>query len=494
MILIRFQIFKRFLVIRQDAALPEASFEEEVSGQELDDPFFGLVERGASRDDLWLGRPVPRYTSYPPATAFRDDMTPEAYGSMLEALSAEEPVSLYFHVPFCQALCLYCGCHTMPTRQHERIDAYLSAVHREMEYVAASSERGRRVSQIHFGGGSPNMMSEKDIGLMFGALVRRFDLSSCREIAMELDPRLVTKAQARTLSLTGVNRVSLGVQDFNPDVQEAIGREQPYELVATANDLLRDLGVRNINFDLMYGLPLQSPASVAQTARQAAALKPDRIALFSYAHVPQAKKHQKALEQFILPGPHAALAMERAARMALVEAGYVQIGMDHFALPHDSLAKASESGTLRRNFQGYTDDDSSALLGFGASSIGHLPSAYVQNARDVELYQKRIAEKTFATARGLVLSGEDRVRAAIIESLMCQLSVNIETICREHNYSLSALAAEMEALTPYKKAGLISVESYKIKLATPYRMAVRVIASVFDATKQSADAPVSKAV
>ncbi len=188
--------------------------------------------------------------------------------------------------------------------------------------------------------------------------------------------------------------------------------------------------MRNIKFDLMYGLPLQSPASVAQTARQAAALKPDRIALFSYAHVPQAKKHQKALEQFILPGPHAALAMERAARTALVEAGYIQIGMDHFALPHDSLAKAQEEGALRRNFQGYTNDPSSTLLGLGASSIGKLPSAYFQNTRDIDAYQRKIGERDFATQRGLVLSGEDKLRAAIIEKLMCELSVNIETVCR----------------------------------------------------------------
>lgn len=481
-------------MIRQEAALNEPLLDEDEGGLDLEDPFLGLVQRGGARDDLWLGKAVPRYTSYPPATAFQENVSAEAYRSMLFSLSPEEPVSLYLHVPFCQALCLYCGCHTTPTRQHDRIALYLDYLHREMEMLASTAERAWRVSHLHFGGGSPNIMSEKDIGLMFGALVRRFDLSSCQEIAMELDPRLITKAQAKTLGLTGVTRVSLGVQDFNPEVQAAIGREQPYELVATANDLLREQGVRNINFDLMYGLPLQSPASVAQTARQAAALKPDRIALFSYAHVPQAKKHQKALEQFILPGPHAALAMERAARTALVEAGYIQIGMDHFALPHDSLAKAQEEGALRRNFQGYTNDPSSTLLGLGASSIGKLPSAYFQNTRDIDAYQRKIGERDFATQRGLVLSGEDKLRAAIIEKLMCELSVNIETVCREHNYSLSALGAEIEALEPYEKAGLIRREGNRITLTTPYRMAVRVIASVFDKTQRAPDAPVSKAV
>ncbi len=478
-------------MIRQDALLLRPLLEEEADfGPE--DPFLGLVGQGPARDELWLGKHVPRYTSYPPATAFQEDVSAETYASMLSVLPSGEPVSLYIHIPFCQSLCLFCGCHTTPTRQHDRISSYLDAVYREMDYLSQQSPRSRRIGQIHFGGGSPNILSEKDFGLMFGSLARRFDLSSCGEIAMELDPRLVTKAQARTLVMTGVTRVSLGVQDFNTDVQNAVGREQSYEQVVGAYDLLRNLGLRNVNFDLMYGLPLQSPTSVAETARRVAALKPERIALFSYAHVPQAKPHQKALEQFILPGPHAALAMEKAAREVLREAGYIEIGMDHFALPEDSLAKAFFAGCLRRNFQGYTDDQSSALLGLGASSIGKMPNAYFQNARDIATYQKKIAEKAFATTRGLYLSGEDKLRAAIIESLMCYLSADIETLCRKHNYALSALGAEIEFLAPYEKAGLISREGYKIRLTTPYRMAARVIASVFDATQRTPEMPVSR--
>lgn len=459
-----------------------------------DDPFIGLLGEGSKRDDLWLAKPVPRYTSYPPATAFRDDMTPESYRQALIALPPEEPVSLYIHIPFCQKLCLYCGCHTYPTQQHDRVESYLDSLKRELENLSLTASRARRVARIHFGGGSPNLLSERDLGLIFGVLARRFDLSGCREIAMELDPRLITKAQVRAFKMTGITRVSLGVQDFDPAVQRAIGREQPYELVADAYELLRQNDIAHINFDLLYGLPLQSPVTMADMARKVAALGPDRIALFSYAHVPQAKKHQKALEQYILPGPYAALALERAARNIFVEGGYQEIGMDHFALPEDSLSRAAARQNLHRNFQGYTDDPSSSLLAVGASGIGRAGSAYFQNARELGDYQRRISSDGFAATRGLFLSGEDKLRAEIIESLMCYLSVNLEAVCRRHNYSLAALSDEIEALRLYEQAGVITLEGYKITLSVPHRMAVRVIASVFDATQRAENAPVSKAV
>lgn len=478
-------------MIRQ-ATIPRHTAEIDDDAAELDDPFAGFLGRPAARDALWLGRQAPRYTSYPPATAFQDGFTPEAYKAVLRTMAPEEPVSLYLHVPFCQALCLYCGCHTCPTQRHERITDYLAAVHKELETIALTTERPRRISHLHFGGGSPNIMSEKDLGLMFGALARRFDLTHCSEIAMELDPRLITKAQARTLGLVGVTRVSLGVQDFDPDVQQAIGRVQPFEMVKAACDRLREAGVARINFDLMYGLPMQSPASVAETARKALELKPDRIAFFSYAHVPQVKAHQKALEQYILPGPHAALAMERAGRDVLREAGYIEIGMDHFARPSDPLAKAWKNHKLRRNFQGYTDDSAVSMLGLGASSIGRAPGGYFQNARDIDAYQAQIRQQGLATARGLRLSGEDKFRAAIIEELMCYMKVNLELVCREHHTSPASLMEALDALQPFEEAGIIKRQGYRIELAIPQRMAVRVIASVFDKTLRTPDAPVSR--
>jgi oxygen-independent coproporphyrinogen-3 oxidase len=474
--------------------LPVENLEGEERLLDLDDPFIGLLGQKTGRDELWLGKAVPRYTSYPPATAFREDFTPEMYKTALQRLSPEQPVSLYLHVPFCQALCLYCGCNTCATQQHDRITNYMGFALREIENIALSAERERKISHLHFGGGSPNILSEKDFGLLFGSLARRFDMSGCGEIAMELDPRLVTKAQAKILGMLGVTRVSLGVQDFDPKVQQAVGRKQSYELVKAACNELREAGVRHICFDLMYGLPFQSPASLAETARDAVSLRPNRIALFSYAHVPQVKKHQRALEQYLLPGPHACVAMESAARHVLRQAGYVEIGMDHFALPADPLSLAAVEGRLQRNFQGYTDDKAASLLGVGASSIGHMPGVYYQNARATEDYEERIRAYGFATSRGLVLTGEDRLRAAVIESLMCHMAVNLEKLCRQFNFALSAFTEELEALRPFEDAGLVRRSGYKIFLTTPYRMAVRVIASLFDKTARQADAPVSRAV
>jgi len=476
----------------QSDALQKASLAAQGAASEIDDPFAGLLGQGSARDDLWLGKAVPRYTSYPPATAFQENVTAADYRAVLAEIPTEEPISLYMHVPFCRSLCLYCGCHAVPTQQHDRVSSYLDTLQRELEHVALTSSRSRRIGRVHFGGGSPNILSEKDMGALFGAMARRFDMSGCQEIAMEIDPRLVTLAQVRAMRMTGVSRVSLGVQDFDLEVQEAIGRVQPYEMIASVYNMLRDQGIKGINFDLMYGLPFQSPVTMAETARQVIALRPDRIALFSYAHVPQVKKQQKVLEQYVLPGPYASLALERAARAVFVEAGYVEIGMDHFALPEDSLARAASRGALHRNFQGYTDDNASTMLGLGASGIGRTLNRFFQNTRDIEDYQKKVASDGFATTRGIGLSGEDRLRAAIIESLMCNMSVDLEAVCRSFNYALSSFGAEIEALEVYEKAGIIRRENYKITLAVPHRMAVRVIAAVFDKTRRAADAPVSR--
>ncbi|MGE4351384.1 MAG: oxygen-independent coproporphyrinogen III oxidase [Bdellovibrionales bacterium] len=461
---------------------------------DLDDPFIGLLGQKTGRDELWLGRAVPRYTSYPPATAFQEGVSVEAYRKALAGLSPEEPVSLYLHVPFCQALCLYCGCNTCATQRYDRVTYYLGFVLRELENVGRLSERSRRVGRIHMGGGSPNILSEKDFGLLFGELIRRYDLSTCQEIAVELDPRLVTKAQAKVLSLFGVSRVSLGVQDFDPAVQEIIGRKQPFEQVRAVCETLREGGIGQISFDLMYGLPLQSPASMALAAEEAASLRPDRISLFSYAHVPQAKKHQKALEKYILPGPYACLAMESAARKVLCDAGYVEIGMDHFALPADSLAVAAREGRLHRNFQGYTDDHARSLIGIGASSIGRLPEAYYQNVRDAQAYEEAIRKDGLAVTRGVAIRSEDKLRAEVIETLMCTMAVNLEELCHKHHYALSTFSEELEALEPYERAGVVKRQGLTLRLSVPHRMAVRVIASLFDKTQRSVSAPVSRAV
>ncbi len=437
-------------------------------------------DRETAALELWLAKPVPRYTSYPPAPAFHDGINANSYAAALSSLGADERVSLYVHVPFCHKLCLYCGCHTSVTKRPELVERYLDVLIKEMETLTAVLGRRPRVSHLHFGGGTPNIMSAKDMAGLFAAMHRLFDFSDCREAAMELDPRVVTREQTAVLAECGVTRVSLGVQDFNHEVQVAVQREQPYAMVAEVCDWLRGAGINAINFDLMYGLPLQTRQTVADTATKTLNLSPSRVAIFSYAHVPQFKRHQQALEQYGLPDRYALLEMESAARSVLAGNGYAEIGMDHFAKPDDGMAIALQEGRLRRNFQGYTDDTADVLLGTGASSIGCASGAFFQNERDVRTYESIVDSGRLATARGLVLSKEDKLRAAVIEQMMCYMGCDLDAICRAHGFPADTFAPELEALRQFSDAGVISVEGSRITLSSPHRMAIRVISHAFD--------------
>lgn len=434
----------------------------------------------SSATDLWLGKPVPRYTSYPPAPAFHGGVGAGDYAASVRRLPPDEAVSLYIHVPFCRELCLYCGCHTSVTNRPERVSDYLRHIEREAATLAALSDVPRPVSHLHFGGGTPNIMTPEDMASLFAALRRSFDFSACREIAMELDPRTVTREHVAALAACGVTRVSLGVQDFQDDVQRIVNREQPYEQVATLCGWLREAGISRINFDLMYGLPLQTPATVAETARQVCGLGPQRMALFSYAHVPQIKPHQQPLEAYGLPDKQTLLAMDDAARAVFADAGYVAIGMDHFARPEDPLAQAMREGRLHRNFQGYTDDTASTLLGLGASSISQTPDGFFQNEKETRAWQAKVAAGELATVRGILTTPEDRLRAAVIENLMCHFTVDLAALCRQHGFAEDVFAADSGTLRPYAEGGIIALEGSKITLTTPHRMAIRVIAYAFD--------------
>jgi len=438
------------------------------------------MDRLSTTNELWLGKPAPRYTSYPPATAFHDGVMVYDYEDAIVALPADEAVSLYLHIPFCRDLCLYCGCNTTITHRDERVTSYLGSLQNEMEMISGLSEKPRRIIRLHLGGGTPNILMDASFKELFESIHQYFDLSACEEVAIELDPRQISKKQARTLAQCGITRTSLGVQDFNPAVQKIIHREQPIDLIKESVQNLRDNGIRHINFDLMYGLPRQTPDTMAETTRQAIAMKPERIALFSYAHVPQIKKHQEALEAYGLPDPQTSVAMEWKARLELTEARYVEVGMDHFALPQDRLVKALQDGKLHRNFQGYTDDTSTVLLGLGASSISRIKNSYFQNERDIGAYQNLIQSRELAVVRGHRMNAEDRLRAAIIEDLMCYMSCDLEEVCRKHHYSLGTLAREFDSLKPFIKAGLVIHQEHFIQLATPHRMAARVIAQIFD--------------
>ncbi len=442
--------------------------------------------------DLWLDKPAPRYTSYPAAPHFVPQVGAEDYRASLRAhAGTNAPVSLYIHIPFCQSLCLYCGCNTTVTNSHSRIDYYINAVLDEARMTASIIGRAR-ISRLHFGGGTPNILPAHVMQKLFAGLREFFDFSEVAEIAMELDPRIVTREQVPLLAACGVTRVSLGAQDFNPAVQQLVHRTQPFEKVAAVCAWVRESGITHINFDLMYGLPHQTPQSIAKTTEMAVALAPSRIALFSYAHVPQFKPHQNALTRHGIPQGAERLALDTAARRVLSEAGYVAIGIDHFTRPDDSLATLQREGRLRRNFQGYTDDEAPLLLGLGASSISQTPEGYFQNARDERPYEQAILGETFPIQRGFLLTPHDKLRGAIIERLMCDLRCDARALATSFAIPFETLNDAFHALGRYEAAGLIQISDGAIKLTSAYPMAIRMIASCFDNYQRQATIPSSR--
>ncbi|MBL8587452.1 MAG: oxygen-independent coproporphyrinogen III oxidase [Methylobacteriaceae bacterium] len=366
---------------------------------------------------------APRYTSYPTAPHFSAAVDATVAEGWLAALAPDATLSLYLHVPYCSSICTYCGCHTKAIRRQEPLDEYTDALLAEIDALSRRSP-ARDVRHIHWGGGTPSMLGPTRFLRLATAIAERFDLSRIQEHAIELDPRTVDQPLVEALAKGGVTRASLGVQDLSLHVQLAIGRLQPYDIVARAVELLRGAGIAAINLDLMYGLPHQSLADVKETARKAAALDPSRLAIFGYAHVPWFKTHQRLIDASALPGAAERIAQAKAALDTLVEAGYVAIGLDHFAKPDDPMAIAQAEGRLRRNFQGYTVDDADALLGLGASSIGRLPQGFVQNAPDVGGWSRAVEAGRMAVVRGIELTDEDRARGELIERLMCDFRVD----------------------------------------------------------------------
>ena len=356
-----------------------------------------------------LEKMVPRYTSYPTAPNFSPAVDANIYRAWLGALPAEAALSLYLHVPYCHALCHYCGCHTKATLRHEPIKAYAHRLAEEIALVARHAGR-HKVTHLHWGGGTPSILGIELLTFITGELGRHFDLSTVREHAIELDPRYLTAQLAQTLRQIGVNRASLGVQDFSPHVQQAAGRLQPFETVKTAVDTLHEFGIDRINLDLMYGLPKQTVADVRQTAVLAHELRPQRIAVFGYAHVPWFKPQQQLIDQTDLPSPRQRLAQAEAAHETLLQFGYQPVGLDHYVRPDDRLAAGPKNRRVLRNFQGYTDDDADALVGLGASAISRLPQGFAQNTIAVGNYARAIAAGRLATAKGIALSDDDRIR------------------------------------------------------------------------------------
>ena len=438
---------------------------------------------------------VPRYTSYPTAVQFDTTFPGTTADQWLTSLPPEATLSVYVHIPFCRQLCWYCGCHTSVPNGYDRAARYVEFLVRDIRRSAElfNGRRGR-VTHLHFGGGTPTYLDDFHIAEIVEAIDTGFGLAHGGELALESDPRTLTRERARALAGMGFNRISFGVQDFATPVQMKINRLQTYGLVAAATEFLRAAGFTSVNFDLMYGLPGQTDDSVARTARQAAGLKPERISVFGYAHVPWFKKHQRMINEADLPGVHARYAQATIIEAELNSHGYASIGLDHFALEHDELTRAARSGAMRRNFQGYTTDVSDALLAFGASAIGEFPEGFVQSARDTLDWSQRIDRGESPVARGLATSPEDRMRAEVIERLMCDLTVDPVAIALRHGFDASVFGDISERLSPALAGGIAEMQGSRITVLPGHRLFLRTVAAAFDTQFMVAPNRHSKAV
>ncbi|MCD2323019.1 oxygen-independent coproporphyrinogen III oxidase [Sphingomonas sp. IC-56] len=432
-----------------------------------------------------LARPVPRYTSYPTAAEFHDAVGPEDMAAALDQVGMDDAVSLYVHIPYCRDICWYCGCNTGAANRAARLHAYLDRLGEEIDLVADRLGARGRIGRIAFGGGSPNAIPPAAFARLVSQLVQRF---RCDDVVLsaEIDPRGFDAEWAAVLADTGVTRASLGVQTFDPAVQAAIGRVQPHAEIVRTTQLLRQAGVTSINFDLMYGLPGQDAAILADTLAETLALAPDRLAVFGYAHVPHLIPRQRRIDATALPDARQRFGQAALAHRMLTDAGYRGVGFDHFARPDDALARAAEAGTLRRNFQGFTEDPADILIGLGASAISQFPDRLLQNEKNTGRYHLALNHRGFATARGLRRSAEDRVRGRAIEALLTRGTADLG--------SVPGLGTVRDRIHPFEPAGLVAWEGTTLSLmpdALPY---ARGIAATLDTYRDQAPNRFSNAV
>ena len=423
---------------------------------------------------------VPRYTSYPPATQFHGGVGERQYRDWLVAIGRDDTLSLYVHIPFCSSLCWYCGCHTTVPNSAERVLDYVDALKLEIARVGECVSPSARVGQVHFGGGTPNLLMPETLAAIIESLMEQFTFGADTEIAVEADPRCLSNDHILALTRYGRVRVSLGVQDVSSDVQRLINRIQPFDQVRSVVGQLRAAGVSGINMDLMYGLPGQSVSHVRKSVSMCASLEPDRLAVFGYAHVPWFKKHQRAIDVSRLPGGQARLDQAEAARSTLIDFGYAPIGIDHFAKPGDPLFIANSTGRLRRNFQGYTVDPASALIGFGASSIGSFDSGYVQNEPHIGRYKEAVKRGELPVTRGIVVTETERRTRAVIERLMCDFEVDLREMADDTDCGVESFLPALSALEPLRNDGLVEVDQLFVKTTPKGRPYIRNIAACFD--------------
>jgi oxygen-independent coproporphyrinogen III oxidase len=433
---------------------------------------------------LRYAKPVPRYTSYPTAPHFHTGITDGVYQQWLAALPEDATLSLYLHVPFCDRLCWFCGCNTKQTSRYAPVAGYLQSLYAEIETIAARLDGHGRVVAIHLGGGSPSMLLPADFTKLAGLLRRSFAVDPAAEFSIEIDPNDMDEARYDALAGIGINRVSLGVQDFNPSVQAAINRIQSFEQTKAVVDAMRARGVASVNLDVLYGLPHQTVEFVEATVDQALSLGPDRMAIFGYAHVPWMKPHQRMIEDAALPGIEARFEQSAAAAARIVAHGYQAIGFDHFAKPSDSLAIAARAGCLHRNFQGYTTDAATALIGLGASAIGKLPQGYVQNEVPTAQYARHLAAHGTAVAKGVALTPDDEVRAYVIERLMCDFAVSAADLRQRFGAGADPVVEEMQAIAAEDADGLVEFAGQSFVVTPLGHPFVRSIAARFDAYLQ----------
>ncbi len=431
--------------------------------------------------EKYVDERLPRYTSYPTAPNFSAQVGPADYRRWLAALPAGQAVSLYLHIPFCREMCWYCGCHTKITHRNPPIAQYLAALEQEIVTVARLASHRLAAGHIHFGGGTPTIIGPSRFLDLTALLRANFKIDAAAELAVEIDPRTLAADMVDALAEAGVRRVSLGVQSFDPLVQQAINRVQSIDETRSAVLMLREAGIAGVNFDLIYGLPRQSVASCVATAQQAVALRPDRLSVFGYAHIPSFKTHQKMIDPAAVPDGTARHEQAEAIAATLVAAGYRRIGLDHYALPGDGLTTAQESGRLHRNFQGYTTDPCATVIGFGASSIGRCAAGFVQNEVAIARYVDQAMNGQLATVRGYVLTDDDRLRARVIERLMCDFEVDVAKVCSGDEKMIDRLLSNNARLQALIADGLVRVNGSRITVDRGARFIVRKVAAAFDA-------------
>ena len=430
--------------------------------------------------------PGPRYTSYPTADRFVEAFTEGDYIQALHArregiVGRAQALSLYVHIPFCESLCYYCACNKIITKHKDRAQDYLRWLEREVELQVLHLGSGQSVSQLHLGGGTPTFFSDDELTRLMGLLRAHFNLVAGGEYSIEIDPRTVSAKRLQTLHGLGFNRLSFGVQDFDTHVQKAVHRIQPMEQTFALTLSAREIGFESVNVDLIYGLPLQTESSFERTIEQVNRLRPDRIALYAYAHLPERFKPQRRIHAEQLPHAGSKVAMLAAAMRQLMDAGYVYIGMDHFALPEDALAVAKRQGRLHRNFQGYSTQPDCDLVALGVSAIGRLGGTYVQNAKTLPEYYNALDNGEFPTVRGWLATRDDVIRRAVIMAIMCQGHVDFEAVELAHLISMREyFAEEIEHLQPFVDEGLVEVDEHSLQLTPLGWYFVRGVAMVFD--------------